>query len=146
MGSIKPFPMRLNSNVRLYSDDLLRINQAIDFIHKSYPDKINTLQIAIEVEINERKLRAGIKKITHLNVEQYIAKVRVEKAKLLLEENRAPLKWIAKHTGFRDQSYFGKVFKKFTAMTPEQYRVFILNEEQGLSFNSSPSASRFVTA
>ena len=120
---IKLFPMRLNGIIRLYNDDLLRIEQAIVFIEKFYPNKINAIQLAIEVNISQRKLQAGIKTKTNLNVEQLIQKVRIDKAKQLLEENNYPLKLIAKHTGFCDQSYFGKVFKKFTGTTPEEYRI-----------------------
>lgn len=122
---IKPIPMHLNGIMRLYNDELLRIDQAIVFIEKFYPNKINAIQIAIEVNLSQRKLQAGVKKRTNLNVEQLIQKVRIDKAKQLLEENNYPLKLIAKHTGFCDQSHFGKVFKKYTAMTPEEYRVRI---------------------
>ncbi len=115
--------MRLNGVIRLYNDDLLRIEEAIVYIEKSYCNKINALQIAIEVNLSQRKLQAGIKIRTNLNVEQLIQKVRIDKAKQLLEENNYPLKIIAKQTGFSDQSYFGKVFKKFTGTTPEEYRI-----------------------
>jgi len=114
--------MRLNGIIRLYNDDLLRIEEAILFIEKSYFNKINAIQIAMEVNISQRKLQAGIKKKTNCNVEQLIQRVRINKAKQLLEENNYPLKLIAKYTGFRDQSYFGKVFKKATGITPEEYR------------------------
>ncbi len=114
--------MRINGIKHFYNDDLLRIEQALLFIETNYRNKINMIQLAVEVNISQRKLQAGIKQRTHLTIEQFIQKVRIDKAKQLLEENTYPLKLIAKYTGFRDQSYFGKVFKKLVAMTPEEYR------------------------
>ncbi|HWK07369.1 MAG TPA: AraC family transcriptional regulator [Puia sp.] len=114
--------MRINGIKHFYNDDFLRIEQAIIFIETNYRNKINTIQLSVEVNISQRKLIAGIKQRTNLTIEQLIQKVRVDKAKQLLEENTYPLKLIAKYTGFRDQSYFGKVFKKHVAMTPEEYR------------------------
>lgn len=122
--------MHLNGRIRLSHDDQLSILQGIVYIEKHYADKINAIQICMEVNISQRKLQAGMKELTLLNVEQYIHKVRMEKAKQLLEENRSPLKLVAKHSGFHDQSYFGKVFKKCTNMTPEEYRIGCLKYQK----------------
>ena len=115
--------MHMNGMIRLCSDDLHCIEKAIAFIDKNYQDKINAIQLSVEVSLTQRKLQAGFKLLTQLNVEQYINKVRMEKAMRLLEENNEPLKLVAKHTGFKDASYFGRAFKKFTSMTPEEYRI-----------------------
>lgn len=48
---------------------------------------------------------------------------RVERACLLLaQEDRPPLKWIARTLGFCDEYYFSRVFKGIKGMSPGRYR------------------------
>ena len=48
--------------------------------------------------------------------------VRVEESKRLLSNTEYSIIDIAVACGFDDQSYFSKVFKKYTGMSPKQYR------------------------
>ena len=52
----------------------------------------------------------------------YLNKVRVEKSKLLLKGSGIPLVDIAGLVGYEDQSYFTKVFKRVTGVSPGKYR------------------------
>ena len=53
---------------------------------------------------------------------EYLSMVRVEESKRLLANTDYSLIDIAVATGFQDQSYFSKVFKRYTGLTPGQYR------------------------
>ena len=59
---------------------------------------------------------------TGTSINSYINQVRIENAKLLLLDERIPLSEVAYLSGFEDQSYFSKVFKKITKVTPGKYR------------------------
>jgi YesN/AraC family two-component response regulator len=48
--------------------------------------------------------------------------VRIEESKHLLTSTDDSIVDICLAVGFEDQSYFSKVFKKYTGMTPKQYR------------------------
>ena len=48
--------------------------------------------------------------------------MRVEEAKRLLTATDYPLSQIAVSVGFSDQSYFSKVFKQITGISPNRYR------------------------
>ena len=52
----------------------------------------------------------------------YLNKIRIEQSKLLLKNTDSSIVEIAMEVGFEDQSYFSKVFKNLTKMTPKQYR------------------------
>ena len=52
----------------------------------------------------------------------YLSYVRVEKSKALLLTERISLADIAANIGFYDQSYFNKVFKKITGITPKKFK------------------------
>ncbi len=53
----------------------------------------------------------------------YLIRVRIDNAqKLLCSDLSLTVKEVGERSGFNDNSYFGKVFKKFTGMTPREYR------------------------
>ena len=52
----------------------------------------------------------------------YLTELRVEKAKELLEDMTINVKDISQKVGFRDSSYFTKVFKRITGVKPSEYR------------------------
>ena len=52
----------------------------------------------------------------------YLNQARVEKSKVLLLSGNAPMSEIYSACGFEDQSYFCKVFKRLTGVTPDRYR------------------------
>ena len=52
----------------------------------------------------------------------YLSELRIEKAKELLADITINVKDIGQKVGYRDSSYFTKVFKRFTGVTPSEYR------------------------
>lgn len=59
---------------------------------------------------------------------QTIKRVRMEKAQEYLRHSRLTIREIAGLVGFEDDNYFGKVFKKFSGISPQQYRKDMLEE------------------
>ena len=57
-----------------------------------------------------------------LSFKEYLNKVRIEESKILLQNTDFSIIDIAVAVGFEDQSYFSKVFKKYTGTTPKQFR------------------------
>jgi len=62
------------------------------------------------------------KQYTLSTIGDYIAEVRINHAKSLLVENKLPIAAIAEQIGFVNSSYFYKVFKKLTGVTPNEYK------------------------
>ena len=52
----------------------------------------------------------------------YLSELRIKKAKELLADITINVKDIGQKVGYRDSSYFTKVFKRFTGVTPSEYR------------------------
>ena len=57
-----------------------------------------------------------------LGINNYITKMRIERAKELLRKTEYPIEDIARQLGFARSNYFGMVFKKTTGDTPGAYR------------------------
>lgn len=80
-------------------------------------------QASDELEINPAYLsREFSKYFDNLSFGDYIRKLRIEKAMLLMETTKYSLTEIAYLTGFSDQSHFNRIFKKQTGENPSVYR------------------------
>ena len=83
------------------------------WMHRTYGSTmINALRTVIPVRKKSKTL-----------MHRYISlNMSVEEAKSLLEHTNYSIMEIAVACGYSDQSYFTKVFKKSTGITPKQYR------------------------
>ena len=52
----------------------------------------------------------------------YLVNKRIDEAKVLLEDGSLKIKDIARVVGYEDSLYFSKVFKKFTGVSPKEYK------------------------
>ena len=55
-------------------------------------------------------------------VNEYLTKVRIEKAKALLRDPSNKFYEVSEAVGYSDPSYFSKLFKKYTGFTPSAFR------------------------
>lgn len=62
------------------------------------------------------------KKETGISFQDYIIRKRVEAAKELLRDTTLPINAVANQVGYDNYSYFSRLFKKMTRMTPVEYR------------------------
>ena len=77
---------------------------------------------AAEAGISENYLGRQVKKSTGRSVGDWIDIVRIQRAKKLLSSTRMPVIDIAAAAGIDDQSYFSRLFKKETGLTPSAFR------------------------
>lgn len=77
---------------------------------------------ATETGISGNYLNRLVKKATGRSVGAWIDIVRIQRAKQLLTETREPVIDIAVAVGIEDQSYFSRLFKKETGLTPSAFR------------------------
>ncbi len=62
------------------------------------------------------------KKETGYSLTNYIIHERIEKAKVLLAQNKLSIREVAAACGFDNVSYFSRQFRSMTGMTPREYR------------------------
>lgn len=80
-------------------------------------------QASQELEINPAYLsREFSRYFDNLSFGDYMRKLRIDKAKLLIEITEHSLTEIAYLTGFSDQSHFNRIFKKHTGQSPSAYK------------------------
>jgi len=64
------------------------------------------------------------KKQTGISLKDYISEYRIEQAKILLRKSELLVSDVAEEVGFDNFTYFSTLFKKYTGMTPNQYRKY----------------------
>ena len=62
-------------------------------------------------------------KATGMSPLDYVHALRLEEAKHLLESTELPVEAIANDVGYEDTSFFGRLFRRKTGITPLQYRL-----------------------
>ncbi len=109
-----------------FEDRVLDQNAAMDcirkYIMKHYSEKITLAEIAEAVPFSPSYLSRFYKTKMGENLFDTINKLRIEKAKRLLEKHEKKIYEIADMTGFEDTAYFSKVFKKYTGCSPKEYQ------------------------
>ncbi len=98
------------------------IKAAIDYIHVHYRENINLQTAASELFITPAYLSVLFKQETKENFINYLNDYRLEQSKKLLKDISKKNYQVAYETGFQDEKYFYKLFKKNTGLTPNQYR------------------------
>lgn len=72
--------------------------------------------------VPERTLKRRFKTATGATPIEYLQNLRVEEAKRLLEDGGMPVDEISFEVGYDDPSFFRRLFKRRTGLTPSQYR------------------------
>lgn len=103
------------------SDRIVR--EAIRYMADHLGEGISRDDVAMAVGISPSHFSRMFKAEVRRSYTDLLTQMRVDRAAELLARTDRPLSLIAMETGFRDQSYFTKVFRKYHRVTPRQYRL-----------------------
>lgn len=98
------------------------IKKAKEFIRQNQGEHLSLGQVARAVNTSTFYFCKQFKKITGINFTDYVARVRIEKAKNLLLNPNLRISEIAYEVGFQSLTHFNRVFKKITGQSPTAYR------------------------
>jgi two-component system response regulator YesN len=98
------------------------IYQAVDYIKKNYMKRITLEEVAAHVYLSPAYFSRVFKDEIGENFNIYVNLIRIDMAKKILVNEKVSLTDISMMVGFDGQSYFSKVFKKTTGVTPNKYR------------------------
>jgi YesN/AraC family two-component response regulator len=93
-----------------------------NYIYDQRFSRITHESIAGHAGISPNYLSVIFKKETGVAVNEYIQQIKIEEAKNMIMFSNTPLSEIGSLLSFSDQSYFTKIFKKHTGLTPKQYQ------------------------
>jgi YesN/AraC family two-component response regulator len=98
------------------------ITRARQFIDDHQADELSLGQVAKAVNTSTYYFCKMFYKATGLHFTEYLARVRVEKAKNLLLNPNLRISEIAYAVGFQSLTHFNRVFKRVLGESPTQYR------------------------
>jgi ligand-binding sensor protein/AraC-like DNA-binding protein len=98
------------------------LQPAIEYIQQHLDEKITLSKMASLCKVSDSYFSKLFAKEGLGSLSVYVNNVKMARAKELLKSNDWPIRYIAHNLAYDDSSYFIKVFKKNTGMTPEEYR------------------------
>ena len=92
------------------------------YIEKNYSKNLHPCKVASRINMNRTKFCTVFKKRFGQSFSSYLNTMRVKKAAELLKRSDLNIGDVAQFVGFRDASYFSKIFKKIYGVPPKQYK------------------------
>lgn len=126
---LKKYYMQFFSNIakvlneqNIYSDKTDIIEQMKTYINKNYMNNISIELLSDLFYINKSYCSSLFKEKTGQNFVDYLNSIRIEQAKELLKNTDKKISRIAIESGYNNNKYFYRIFKKITGITPNEYR------------------------
>lgn len=96
-------------------------NQAVRYLDTNYRSAVSLQALAEQMGIHYAYLSKVFKQDTGINFGEYLNRVRIKKAKELIEQEKYRIKEISAEVGYNQYNYFFKVFKQIEGCTPTEY-------------------------
>lgn len=98
------------------------IDRARVYISEHSEDDLSLGSLSRIVNMSANYFSAKFKEATGLNFVEYVARVRIEKARVLLQNPNLRISEVALQVGFRSLSQFNRTFKNVLGMAPREHR------------------------
>jgi len=98
------------------------VERAVSYIDRHFSQDISLEMVAGHSKLSPFYLSRLMKKEMGVTFVEYLTKVRMEEAKRLSLETALPIRDIAQRCGYSNDTYFCKVFKRYTNKTIGEYR------------------------
>lgn len=105
---------------RTHNDELILKAQA--FIEASFGEPLSVEQLAEHTNMSKRNFIRRFKSATQNTPLEYLQRVKIESAKKALEKSEENITTLMYDAGYNDIKTFRNVFKKYTGLTPQDYR------------------------
>ena len=103
-----------------HGDEMVLKVQGI--IEEQFKNAVSVSKLADDLATNRRTLERRFKAATGNSVIQYLQRVRVERAKKVLEQSTKSVSDAMWESGYTDAKSFREVFRKYVGITPLEYK------------------------
>ena len=98
------------------------IRNVCRIVLENVDSEISVKIIADQLFLNHSYLSTIYKEKTGCSLVEYITMVKMERAKILFKDDSMRIYEIADKLGYKDVEYFSKLFKKYTGITPSEFK------------------------
>ncbi|WP_232789228.1 helix-turn-helix domain-containing protein [Sphingobacterium sp. UDSM-2020] len=99
-----------------------------ELVYRCYLQHKSILFYAGELSVSENYLHRCVKETIGESPKEWINKVSILQSQLLLQDLTKSISEIAFELNYGDPSYFGRLFKKITGVTPSEYRITFMQD------------------
>jgi YesN/AraC family two-component response regulator len=105
-----------------FSRAFLKVEAVQNYMLSNFRNSITRFDIQNEFNSNYDYMNRMFKRLTNHTIIDYLNRVRIDKSRELIENTSLSFSEISFEVGINDPYYFSKVFKKYTEMSPLEYR------------------------
>lgn len=98
------------------------VKELVRYIIQYYKKERNVAFYADKMHLSPQHLSTTVKKVTNKTLTDLISSFIIRDAQAKLRSTEMTIQEIAYSLNFSDISFFGKYFKRYTGMSPKQYR------------------------
>lgn len=98
------------------------VSKAVEYINSNIEKNISIDEICTEIHVSKYHFCRQFKKATGTTVMKYVLKTRIVMAKNMILNENLPITEISNRCGFSSVSYFSRVFKDETGVSPLKYK------------------------
>lgn len=115
------------------------VRRVQEWLHSNYHASNTTEKSAILAALSVRTLKRRFKNVTGMSITEYTQRLRVQDARFRLESTSDSVGQISSDVGYEDTNFFRQVFKRYTGMTPRQFRgCFHMADDSALPIKGKP--------
>lgn len=103
-------------------DNVINIAKAVSYMENNFREHINLKDLADKAELSVRHFNRIFKESYKTTPINYVLRLRIQYASLLLRKSKLSISEIAYESGFDDSNYFTRQFKKIMGASPKEYR------------------------
>lgn len=92
------------------------------YIDQNYQNEVSLYDIANRFHVSREYISRKFKQKHQVNIPEYINRLRISKAKILLQNPTLKMAAISEMIGFKNEKYFSLVFKKHEGISPNEFR------------------------
>ena len=121
LGFIEKDKLLLEPYTAEHNSRLSKIKLALSYIHKKFKQEITLQDLADLLEVQKPSVVRIFKEMIGRTPLDYINAYRILIAREMLKNQNVSITQVAVDLGFADLSYFTKVFKRYSGITPREY-------------------------
>ena len=98
------------------------MEKAKKYIRENFQKELTLDEVSKIVDISPYYFSKLFKQETGENFIEYLTKIRMKNAEMLLRDSHYSIKEVCIMSGYGDPNYFRRIFKKYEGVTPSEYR------------------------
>jgi LacI family transcriptional regulator len=118
----EPFGISARNSSDVLALDDPDVAASVRFIRDHADSPLRVIDVAEAVAVSRRSLERRFHRELRRTIGDEIARVHLERAKLLLAQTSMPIPRVAKASGYGSPEYLANVFRRSTGLTPLKYR------------------------